>query len=63
VIQNYHTLTPEERRFWEGIMVARSGRHLDRNVKFIRNETMVNQHVESYFTIEGYTVEDYLTLN
>jgi hypothetical protein len=63
VIQNYHLLTPEERRFWEGITPVRSGRALDRNVKFIRNETLMNQGLEVYFTIEGYTVEDYLTLN
>jgi hypothetical protein len=62
VIQNYHSLSANELRFWDGIMLARTGRPLDRDVKFIRNETLIARVPEVYFNITGYTVEDYLYL-
>lgn len=63
VIQNYHVLSDNERRFWEGINMARTGRPLNPQAKFIRNETLVNRRTETYFVIEGYTIEDYLSMS
>lgn len=60
VIQNYHSLSNEERRSWEGLTLVRTGRPLDPNAKFIRNETLIARVPEVYFNITGYTVEDYL---
>jgi hypothetical protein len=73
VFRNYRNLTAYERNFWRSISASpmqgaplletKSPTLRGLEVDVIRNETMIEQRMASYFTLDAYTIEDYIRIS